>query len=448
VTVAARASDWARGLPDRHGRRALVALCLICALGFGLRVNRAVHPVSDPGIDAVTYGSLARDLYQHHRYGSDPDASDWSPGAPLLYAGVYYASAGEHPELVRLVIALIGLATIVVCYLLGRRLAGTGAGLLAALGAAVYPAFIYDTGRFMSEPPAMLALATSLLAFLWADERRSPAAWAVPGALLGATALIRPEYLAVGLALAVLALFRVRSRGAGWRPGFAAGGVLVVALCVVILPWTVRNLITLDRIVPISTGGGKALFIGTYLPGDGDHFKTKVELYRRFHPHTQLSDAELLGVAPRPLFDRIAAEHGYPEVSRDAALARAGRQNLSRYLVHHPVDFAAMMARKVHHMWGASGRAMRGTAANALHVVLLVLGLTGLALLAARRRWEAIAFAVPIAGITLIGSLLLAGTRRNLPLMPLVIVLAATALYALAARLVAARRTPDAYLDD
>ncbi len=437
--AAARVAGWAGGLPRRHGLRTIVALCLICALGLGLRVNRALDPVDDPGIDAVTYGSLARDLYQHQRYGSDPDASDWSPGAPLLYAAVYYGSGGEHPALARLVIALIGLGTILVCYLLGRRLAGAGAGLLAALGVAVYPAFVYDTGRFMSEPPAMLTLSSGVLAFLWADERRSPAAWAVPGLLLGATALIRPEYLAIAIAFCVLALARVRIRD-GWRPAGRATAILVAAVLLPILPWTARNLITLDRVVPISTGGGKALFIGTYLPGDGDHFKTKVALYRRFHPHTALSGEQLLGVAPRPLFDRVAAEHGYPGVSRDAALSRAGRDNLRRYPLHQPLDFAAMMARKVHHMWGASGRAMRGTAANALHVLLLVAALAGLALLAARRRWEAIAFAIPIVGITLIGSLLLAGTRRNVPLMPLVIVLAATALYRVAAALVPALR--------
>jgi hypothetical protein len=45
--------------------------------------------------------------------------------------------------------------------------------------------------------------------------------------------------------------------------------------------------------------------------------------------------------------------------------------------------------------------------------------------LAWRRRWEALVLGVVIAGITLLGGLLLAVPRRNVPLMPLVLTLAA-----------------------
>ena len=34
--------------------------------------------------------------------------------------------------------------------------------------------------------------------------------------------------------------------------------------------------------MPISTGGGKALFIGTYLPGNGLHLDVKRELLRQY----------------------------------------------------------------------------------------------------------------------------------------------------------------------
>jgi ABC-type Mn2+/Zn2+ transport system permease subunit len=46
--------------------------------------------------------------------------------------------------------------------------------------------------------------------------------------------------------------------------------------------------------------------------------------------------------------------------------------------------------------------------------------------LALRRRWEAIVLAILIGGITVLGGLLLAVPRRNVPLIPLVCVLAAT----------------------
>ena len=55
---------------------------------------------------------------------------------------------------------------------------------------------------------------------------------------------------------------------------------------------------------------------------------------------------------------------------------------------------------------------------------MLALGLAGLALLALRRRWEALPLGLLIGGISVLGGLLLAGTRRNVPVMPVLLALA------------------------
>ena len=49
----------------------------------------------------------------------------------------------------------------------------------------------------------------------------------------------------------------------------------LLATVLVLAPWTIHNAVALDRFVPISTGGGKALFIGTYLDADGDAAKLR-----------------------------------------------------------------------------------------------------------------------------------------------------------------------------
>jgi len=122
----APASEWVRSLPSRHGRWTLVILALIVAVGFGLRAHRALNPVDHPGADAHAYFSLSKALYTDGTYGgpSFHDASDWSPGAPLLYAGVYYLTGGVRDGAARMVVALLGAAAIVIVFLLGRRLAG------------------------------------------------------------------------------------------------------------------------------------------------------------------------------------------------------------------------------------------------------------------------------------------------------------------------------------
>src|SRR5690606_32363390 len=123
-------------------------------------------------------------------------------------------------------------------------------------------------GALMSEPPAIFTLPAAVLAFLWATEPRpgpSPRPGPrvrrlLPGFLFGLTALIRPEYLLVGVAFAVLAALRLALRD-GWRTGLVGGGALALAIALAIAPWAIRNQIVLDRTVPISTGGGKALYV-------------------------------------------------------------------------------------------------------------------------------------------------------------------------------------------
>jgi O-antigen ligase len=70
---------------------------------------------------------------------------------------------------------------------------------------------------------------------------------------------------------------------------------------------------------------------------------------------------------------------------------------------------------------------MDGVAPEILHAALCLAGLGGLALLAARRRREALAIGLLVLGITVVGAVLLASTRRNLILMPIVISLAGLA---------------------
>ena len=262
-----RTSRWIRTLPERYGRTTLVLLALILVVGFGLRAYRVAEPLATPGDDARAYYALSKSLYEEGSYGGPTfrDSSDWSPGAPLLYAASFYATGGPREGVGRIVEALLGVAAIVVVFLLGRRLGGGPAGLIAAFAVAVYPPFIHSTGALFSEPPAILTLPAGVLAFLWASEQERLRAWLLPGLLFGLTALIRPEYLVVGGAFAVLAAIRV-GRARGWRPGLAGAALLVAAFLLPIVPWAVRNVVVLDRVVPISTGGGKALYVGTSLP--------------------------------------------------------------------------------------------------------------------------------------------------------------------------------------
>jgi 4-amino-4-deoxy-L-arabinose transferase-like glycosyltransferase len=422
---------WARTLPERHGGRGLFwALIAVLAVAFLARAVAALNGWDfRNGSDADMYERLAAQLFREGEWGIPGSANpyDFAPGAPLFAAAIYNLIGDVSPVAARLGLAVAGTVGVLVVYLLGRRLGGPRAGLVAAGLAAVYPQTLFYTSLLSGEPLAILTVAGAVLAFLWAcDKGRSPWAWALPGFLLGLTAFLRPEYLALTALLALLAVVLVGRRAGLWR-GAAAGGLMALAFAVTIAPWTTIATNDLGRFVPVSTGGGKALFIGTYLPGDGLHEGTKAHLYHRFRG-TDPSPQELRGLPMNPLLDEVAKE--YPRLPRDEALGRIGRDNLVRWTTHEPRAVAQMIAGKIAHMWHASGSPSYMPAGGAVHVLVLIAGFAGLVLLVARRRWEVLPILVLLVGISVIGGLLLAGTRRNLPVMPLVIAMAGVSVVA------------------
>jgi 4-amino-4-deoxy-L-arabinose transferase-like glycosyltransferase len=441
-------ADWIRGLPQRYGKRTLIALAAIALLGLGVRAYVVVNPVERPGDDSLAYYALSKALYMEQSFGGPEfeDSSDWSPGAPFLYAASFYATGSAREGTARIVEALLGVGTILVVFFLGWRLGGRDhgrfTGLFAAFAVAVYPPFLHTTGELMSEPPAMLTLPAAILAFLWACDRsvnrsvpgiRGQQAswwpWLVPGLLFGLTAMFRPEYLLVGAAFVVLAGIRFWRAGE-WHLGLASAAVLLVALILPILPWTIRNFVVLDKVVPISTGGGKALYVGTYLPSDGEYQRVKAALVVRYEGRDLDPGSEALDrIDPTPLFDRVAKEE-HPELSRDEALGKIGKENFSKYFGEDPWGYLAMTARKVGRMWSSGvGEAMSTIAGRVVQIALVLLGLAGFALLALRRRWwELVVLATPIALITAVGAISLAAPRRNEVLMTLVFPLVGLAL--------------------
>ena len=168
-----------------------------------------------------------------------------------------------------------------------------------------------------------------------------------------------------------------------------------------IAPWTIHVSNDLGRFVPVSTGGGKALFIGTYLPGDGIHEGVKQHLLHEIRGGPAIPEERLRRIPMNPLLDRVA--NRYPDLPRDEALQKVGRMNLVHYSTHQPFDFAWMMVGKIGHMWHGAGDPSYTFAGSAFHYIVLALGLLGLALLALRRRWEVLPIALLLAGISFIG---------------------------------------------
>jgi hypothetical protein len=442
------------GLAERNGGRAgLVVLAVVLVLGLGLRINEAWQG-RDPVFDAAAYATIAANLDRGEGFTLGPTAtqpaSNYSPGLPLLTAGVYELTGGVHERTARLLLALLGTLAVLFTYLIGRRLSGPAAGSIGAAIIAIYPALLEYQGMLMGEPLAAALLSGAVLAVLWANGPRqtdqargscrggggtagSPRAvldppaprhprvrWLVPGLLLGALALVRPEYIGVALLVSVVVFlrYRWRSRSRTWVQAL----MILVGMAVVVAPWTARNEVALDRFVPVSTGGGQVLFAGTYLPSGGDPEKVGAEVVER-HPGLFGPNA-VRELRLEQILARLAARR-YPGMETDRALSRMGKEQLWDDLSEEPLEYAGFVAKKIARIWSHGPRTvMHEPGWELLHWALLALGLLGLIALMIQRRWEALLIAVILLAITAISALLVASPRRVLVMLPLVAALA------------------------
>jgi 4-amino-4-deoxy-L-arabinose transferase-like glycosyltransferase len=209
--------------------------------------------------DAIYYSAQAQEVadggwFMHPDHPRE--AADHPPLTALSLAPVSLLVPNELLAQ-RLFQTLLGAAAVVVIGLLGRRLAGNTAGLVAAGIAAVYPNLWVNDALTMSESLSTLCVAALLLAAVrFADEPSyRTAAWC--GVAGGFCVLARAELaLLVVLAVVPVALL---VRSAPWRRRLGwvavAGGIAVAVL----VPWSVYNVARFDRPVLISTNDGLTL---------------------------------------------------------------------------------------------------------------------------------------------------------------------------------------------
>ncbi len=166
-----------------------------------------------------------------------------SAGDPPLYA-VYVATLFKlgltSPQSQRLMNGVLGSLAAVLIAMVGARVAGRRAGLVAGGLAAVYPLLWINDGMMLSESIYVAVVGLVLLvAYRFSDRPTIPnAAWL--GVAVAAAALTRGEAMLLFVVLLGPLLLRCRTTGWGRRVvlGVVCGGVGLV----LISPWVAYNL--------------------------------------------------------------------------------------------------------------------------------------------------------------------------------------------------------------
>jgi 4-amino-4-deoxy-L-arabinose transferase-like glycosyltransferase len=334
--------------------------------------------------DATYYHQLANVLADGRGFvdpGNGTATALHPPLFPLVLAPFAKLGAGGYLAQ-RVVVSALGACTIAVAGLVARRLAGERAGLIAAGLAALSPVLVSADGAVMSETLLGLLVALCALAAYRLLERPSPARAALLGAGIGLAALTRGEALLLLPLLALPVALRLPERSA------AALGAAVLACLVVLAPWTVRNLATFERPVPISTNEG-GLIAGANCPGT----------YRG----RDIGSWDIRCVPQAPIAEESIAAARFRRAGLDYARDHAGRLPLVEAARLGRTFELLQPIRQAHH---GEGRAAGLEVAGAIWFLLLVpLGAYG-ALVLRRRRLALSPLVAPFGlaiGATLVG---------------------------------------------
>ena len=247
--------------------------------GLGLRLLFVFY---FPGVvdDSRLYADIAKNWLQHGIYGVTDSGQivptlSRLPGYPAFLAAIFAIFGIDNFRAVLLVQVLFDLGTCFLIADLARRLLSARAAKAAFLLAAICPFLANYAAAALTETLEIfftvlaLDLAVCGLRFdagssatAGVAQNPRPTVWFGCGLAVGVAILLRPDggilFAAIGGYLSIIiSIYRaLRSKAektlATLRPILRAGALLAAGVVVMLLPWTVRNLITLNRFEPFA----------------------------------------------------------------------------------------------------------------------------------------------------------------------------------------------------
>lgn len=252
--------------PERPGWLALASVILLALL---LRVvcvaqYEREHPLAQrPTIDEASYDSWAREIASGDVVGSEIFFQE--PLYPY-FLGAVYSLAGEAPtaqrSAARYVQAALGALTAALVALLGARVFGARAGVLAGLLFALYGPAVWFTALLL-KPALFLPIFAGFLLVL--IEARSARQWALAGLLGGLGALLRGNMLVLAPLVALWPVARAAFERSGVRAAVTGAGAVLLGVALALAPVVLRNHHVGGRFVLTTSGAGTNVYGGNNL---------------------------------------------------------------------------------------------------------------------------------------------------------------------------------------
>ena len=254
----------------------------VMALAFGLVVVvRVVYLAtlrqnpffSDPILDSRLYDSWAIRIASGDWMGRE--AFFMAPLYPYFLAFVYVVLG--HSQFAAVAVQLMmGAGSCVLVFLIARRLAGIHVAVTTSLILAFYGPLLFFDGLLLSEFLGTFTNLVWLYVLVRTEGKFRPRDFFVAGVFLGLSTLARASAV---IFFPAIFLWLARYSGVAQRRTWVCFGTLVLGTCLVTAPVTLRNYVTGNDLVLVTSNGGLNFYIGNNEKADGLYSKPIKELH-------------------------------------------------------------------------------------------------------------------------------------------------------------------------
>jgi len=411
---------------SRHYLIALLAAALVVRLAvLGLGAKQGVYYP-----DEVEYLELAQNLAAHNEFSYKGQLTSFRPPGFAFILSLTFRLFGEaSPVPARLVHILFSLATVGVIYRLGKDGWGERVGLMAAAIFAFYPTLIGYTNILLTETSCIFFVALFCWALLRCLQQPHWGWAATAGAALGIGALIRDTLFYAGpVVIIFLAAYAWRAR----RLHFKYAAIFAAGFLLTILPWCVRNSLLNGRPTLISSVGGVTFYIcnnekAPLIRSSSLFFEKPIGREEHYYYETLLpeldglSETEKHETATRKAFEYILANPGATFIRMLGRLVDFWGQE--RLVINHVLSgyygdvSPAVLVMIIAAVFGGYSLTIFGACFNCFFAKWRALEVFGLLFIAYYTMMHLLVFAHP---------------RYHMPLLPIIVVMAARAFAACA----------------
>jgi 4-amino-4-deoxy-L-arabinose transferase-like glycosyltransferase len=234
----------------------LAGLAIVVRIVHLAQQSRNLPFLGHPMLDAALYDEWARAIAAGRAFGHDAPFYH-SPGYAYVL-GALYRVAGPHPLAAVLVQSILGVGTVVLTALLGRRLFGERAGIIAGLLVLASAPFYFFEAKLLDATVSAFLGTLAVFAALHPRTSGKNVLFAVAAGLAGGLlGVVRANLLLVPLLIWVVWLleYRTRQRPLSEVGAYAAGVLIALA------PTFIHNL-ERGAFVPVASQGGFNFYLG------------------------------------------------------------------------------------------------------------------------------------------------------------------------------------------